>query len=53
MYTTLIVRFRFESVALETAGVSGETSDVLKKEIGRRMSEVTGSCGNLISKKKE
>ena len=43
-YAALTVRFRFEPVALETAGVFGKTTEVLLREIGRRMSEVTGDC---------
>ena len=42
-YAVLTVRFRFEPVTLETAGVFGKATDVLLKEIGRRMCEVTGN----------
>ena len=43
-YAALTVRFRFDPVALETAGLFGKTTEVLLKEISKRMSEVTGDC---------
>ena len=46
MYAALSVTvlFRFEQVAQETAGVFGNTTEVLLKKTGRRMLEVTGEC---------
>ena len=41
-YGVLGVRFRFELVAVETAGVYGESTAALISEIGRRITEVTG-----------
>ena len=43
-YEDLIVRFRFEPVAVETAGVLGKTTELLLNEIGRRMSVIAGGC---------
>jgi hypothetical protein len=41
-YSALGDRYRFEPVAVETAGVFGSTTGALLSEIGRRISEVTG-----------
>ena len=43
-HAALNVRFRFEPKALETAVVFDKTTEVLLKEIGKRISEVSGDC---------
>ena len=43
-YAALTVRFRFEPVALKTAGEFGKATEVLLKEMGRRISEVKSNC---------
>ena len=41
-YASLVDRYRFEPVAVETSGVIGKSSGLLLDEIGRRMSEASG-----------
>ena len=41
-YVGLVTRYRFEPVALETAGVYGLTTAAVLSEIGHRISEATG-----------
>ena len=41
-YGALDYSFRFEPVALESAGIYGNTTSSLISEIGRRVSEVSG-----------
>ena len=41
-YASLVPRFRFEPVAIETAGTYGGSTGRLVLEIGRRISEVSG-----------
>lgn len=41
-YAALGARYRFEPVAVETAGVYGDTTGTLLSEIGRRLVEATG-----------
>ena len=44
LYASLTLRFQFEPVSLETAILFGKTTEVHLKEIGRRISEVSGNC---------
>ena len=48
-YRVLGARFRFEPVAVETAGVCGESTAALISEIGRCITEVTGESRETLS----
>ena len=41
-YSGLVVRFRFEPIAIETSGVFGHSTRIIISEIGKRISEKTG-----------
>ena len=47
-YGALGARFRFEPVAVETAGVYGESTAALISEIGRRITEATGESRETL-----